>query len=316
VFRAATAAGATPTIMVIPQLPFQGGLADPYLPSTLGPAAKSCDVWIDFTFPYIAGAHAYEEVMKAKRAKYLLGGDLGSGGIARLFGGIDMDEYFFVFDKLQKLFADSQGKTMRITDPQGTDVTFQLDKPSFSKTRRADNPGMYLVPGTTTIFPVLESVKGTIALAAVFHEYFTALPQPLVLKVDGKIREVSGPASHRIVLDRALRRAGNGEYGNIIHFTHSMNPAARMSGKSFIEDSRVIGNNAVGMGLPWWVPGGGENHPDGVVSNQSIWIDGQQIVKDSIIVGPKSIAEHVHLLVPAVHGAAKSKAPERVSQPA
>ena len=67
-----------------------------------------------------------------------------------------------------------------------------------------------------------------------------------------------------------------------------MNPAARTTGRSFIEDSRVMGNNAVGMGLPWWMPGGGENHPDGVVTTHSIWIDGKQIVdKGDVVASPE-----------------------------
>ena len=307
IFRAVQAAGATPSVLTFSQLPYQGALADPYLPSTVSPAVRSCDVWIDMTFPYMAGSHGHEAAIADKRVRYLLFGDLGSGGMSRLFGGINLDEYFFVANKLQELVDGSIGMTMRITDPLGTDVSFTVDKPGFSKARRAEKPGMYFVPGAVTIFPVLESVRGTIALAAVFHEYFSLLTEPIFLKVDGKIREVRGPAHHRIVLDRALRRAGNGEYGSIIHFTHSMNPAARMTGKSFIEDLRVMGNDAVGMGLPFWVPGGGENHPDGVIMNQSIWLEGQQIVRDSVIVGPRSVAEHAHLLVPAVQSAHRAE---------
>jgi len=40
----------------------------------------------------------------------------------------------------------------------------------------------------------------------------------------------------------------------------------------------VPGCDAVGMGLPWWVPGGGENHPDAVMGQQSIWLDGELLV--------------------------------------
>jgi 2,5-dihydroxypyridine 5,6-dioxygenase len=302
VFRAVRAQGATPSVMIFPQVPFQGALADPYVPATLAPAVKSCDAWIDLTFPYLAGAHAYEEAMATKQVRYLLGGDMGAAGMARLFGSVNMHEYYSIFEKLQRFVAEAVGRTVRITDPLGTDVSFELDKPGIVKPRYADKPGSYLVPGSCGLFPVLESVRGTICFTAIFHEYFASLPEPLVLKVDGKIREVSGPANHRIVLDRALRRAGNGEYGNIIHFTYGMNPAARPTGKSFIEDSRVMGNNAVGMGLPWWIPGGGENHPDGIISNQSIWIDGEQIVRDGTIVGPASIADLAPALQPAFYG--------------
>jgi hypothetical protein len=92
-------------------------------------------------------------------------------------------------------------------------------------------------------------------------------------------------------MDRALKRAGGGEYGYIIHFTHGIHPAARATGKSFIEDMRVTGNDAVGMGLPWWIPGGGENHPDAILFQQSIWIDGNKIVEDGAIVGPPPLAK-------------------------
>ena len=58
------------------------------------------------------------------------------------------------------------------------------------------------------------------------------------------------------------------------------------------------GYNAVGLGLPFWMPGGGENHPDAVLSKQSLWLDGEQIVKDGIIVGPPDLAELAQDLQP------------------
>jgi hypothetical protein len=100
-------------------------------------------------------------------------------------------------------------------------------------------------------------------------------------------------------MERALKRAGGGQYGSIIHFSHGFHPAARLTGASFIEDIRVKGNNAVGLGIPWWLPGGGENHPDAVVLMQSMWIDGQQIVSEGAIVGPAALARLEHELEPA-----------------
>lgn len=300
VFRAAREVGARPSILTIAQVPFQGALADPYVPPSVAAAVGAADAWIDFTFPYLAGCHVYEQVIKAGRVRYLLGGDLGSAGIARLFGTVDMDAYYSVHEKIQNLISASTGKRARITCPRGTDVSFEIDKSPYLKPRRALKPGSYLVPGSCTIFPVLASVRGTICFTGIFHEYFSGVSPPLSVKVDGTIREVLGPTVHRIVLDRALRRAGNGEYGNVIHFTCAMHPSACQTGRSFIEDSRVMGADAVGMGLPWWVPGGGENHPDGVISDQSVWIDGLQVMRDGIIVGPVEIAAIAHLLRPAV----------------
>lgn len=287
-------------VVTIPQVPFQGALADPFLAPSVAAAVASCNVWLDFTFPYLAGARMHDVAVKEHGVRYLLGGDVGSGGVARLFGGIDLDRYFDASRKFDELVAASIGKEVRITDPLGTDVVFRLGKPGLSKPRRADQPGLYVVPGTCAFFPDLETVRGEIVLSSVFHEYYTLLAEPLRLTVDGKIKAVAGAGSDRIVLDRSLRRAGGGEYGYVIHFTCGLNAAARTTGRSFVEDARVLGNNAVGFGLPWWVPGGGENHPDGVVSRQSIWLDGAQIVSDGIITAPTSLADAAQAVVPLI----------------
>jgi hypothetical protein len=137
-------------------------------------------------------------------------------------------------------------------------------------------------------------------VVAAFHEHFARFSEPAVLSIDGRIREVAGGGGDRPVLERALRRAAGGDYGRVIHFTHGIHPAARMTGESFIEDMRVAGNDAVGLGIPFWLPGGGENHPDAILSQQSVWIDGAPIVEDGAIVAPPPLAELAARLVPAV----------------
>src|SRR3546814_4072995 len=170
-----------------------------------------------------------------------------------------LDSYFTALRPFEKSLTSHEGATVRVTDPLGSDLSFKLAKPPYEKPRRADKPGTYLVPGSCTMFPDMESVQGILRFKSVFHEYFTTLEEPLEVQVDGKIREIRGGGVDRLVLGRSLKRAGGGGYGYMIHFTYGMNPGARATGRSFIEDSRVMGNNAVGMGLPWWIPGGGEN---------------------------------------------------------
>jgi len=292
------AAGARGAVVTLPQVPFQGALADPFVSPAVAAAVANCQVWLDFTFPYLAGSHPHDVAVKEHGVRYLLGGDLGRDGAVRLFGGVDLDLYFEASTRFDELIAENLGKEVRITDTSGTDVSFRLGKPGLTKPRRAEAGGLYVVPGTCAFFPELETVRGEIVLCAVFHEHYTPLREPLRLSVDGRIRAVSGGTADRVALDRALRRAGGGDYGYVIHFTHGLNPAARFTGRSFIEDARVLGNNAVGFGLPWWVPGGGENHPDGVVSRQSIWVDGTQIVRDGLIVAPGPLAAAAERVVP------------------
>ncbi|MCW5745858.1 MAG: hypothetical protein KIT36_06630 [Alphaproteobacteria bacterium] len=298
IMNAAVVAGAKPSLLVIPQLPFQGALADPYVPPALAAAASSSAVWIDLTFPYLAGAHVQDAAMKTGRVRYLLGGDMGAGGLARLFGKVDLDRYYAVHSGFDDIVNAAIGKTVRISDELGTDVSFTLAKPGFRKPRRAEGAGMFLVPGSCTMFPELDSVRGEIHVCAAFHEYYTPLSPPLVFRVEGRIRELAGGGNERRVMDRALRRAADGQYGHVIHFTHGIHPAARVTGTSFIEDMRATGNNAVGFGVPWWLPGGGENHPDAIVSMQSIWIDGRQVVDRGQIVAPPELARLSDELTP------------------
>ena len=283
-------AGARPLLVTLPQLPFQGRLADPYLTAPLAGAVLASDVWIDLTFPYLAGSELYDQAMEQGRCRYLLGGDMTAQGLTRLFGRVDLDRYYAVHSAFDALVNDALGKTVRIADGGETDDGFTLGKRGFEKPRRADKPGMYLVPGSCTMFPEVESVKGRIRVDSMFHEYYTALSQPMVLEVDGKIHALHGGGNERVVADRALRRAAGGEYGYVIHFTHAIHPAARTTGGSFIEDMRCLGNDAIGMGLPWWVPGSGENHPDGILRMQTIDIDGARVVEDGRIVGPPALA--------------------------
>lgn len=296
--NAARLADASPAVLAIPQLPFQGALADPYMHPALVAAASSCAVWIDLTFPYIAGSHVFDTAMASKKVRYLLGGDLTPGGLSRLFGKVDLDAYYAVHQAFDSITSAAIGKQVRLTNGQGSDITFTLGKPGFAKPRRADAPGLYFVPGSCTMFPEPDSVKGVLHVDAAFHEYYTPLDPPITLRLDGRIREVSGGAGERVVLDRALRRASGGDYGHVIHFTQGIHPAARVTGQSFIEDMRAIGNNAIGLGIPFWLPGGGENHPDTIMTLQSIWVAGEKIVEDGIIVGPPALAKLAEKLVP------------------
>jgi hypothetical protein len=300
IFAMAERLGAFPSVFVAPTLPFQGTLADPYISRTVAKAVQSCDVWIDLTFPYMAGSHVHDQAMAKKKVRYILGGDMASDNFSRLFGAVDLDQYFEAQGEFDKVFVAAIGKTVRITTPLGTDVTFMLSKSGFAKPRRAANPGMYLVPGSCSIAPQIETVRGKVVVTSSFHEFYEPLAGPITLIVNGKISELSGGGPSRAPLNRAMLRAGGGEYGSIIHFTHGLHPAARMTGKCFIEDMRTIGSNAVGLGIPWWEPGGGENHPDTVLTEQSVWIDNQQIIRDGAIIAPAPLAELAAKLAPAL----------------
>jgi leucyl aminopeptidase (aminopeptidase T) len=291
IVRAVVEAQAKIAVIVLPQLPYQGALANDFVPASVEAAVKNCDVWIDITFPYLAGSRAHDEAMKPKKLRYMLAAALRAEGLSAIYGKGNLDLFGEIQVELDKVFTAALGKECRITTPAGTDVTFTLGKPGYAKRRKANEAGLYTPPASALMFPEPKSVRGEIVLETIFHEYYTRLTEHARIRLDGGITEVSGAGTERKALDRALRRACSGGYGSIIHLTYAYNPAVPYAGEVFLEDARALGNNAVGLGLPWWLPGGGENHPDGIMSMQSIWIDGQQIVKNGVLSGHAKLAE-------------------------
>jgi hypothetical protein len=291
----AAALGATPVVLSFSRLPFQGALADPFIPDPVAAAVCESDVWLDMSFPYMAGSTPFDKALERKRTRYLLLGDLDAAGFGRLYGRIDFDKLFALQSTADQLLAAAQGKAARITSPGGSDFRFTIGKPATVKHRRAEQPGAQTIPGSAIFYPELESVQGRIVLEAVFHEYYSVPREPLVIEVDGKVRSVSGDGD-------AL--AGGGEYGNVIHLTVGLNAAARMTGSSFIEDIRTVGCNAIGLGLPWWLPGGGENHPDGVVRQQSLWIEDELIIDKGVPASGHVLASLLREASPSLSGQA------------
>ena len=293
---AVTRCGAKLMTALIPQLPFQGGLADPYVPDNLAAAAAASDCWLDFTFPYLAGSRMHDAALKAGRVRYGLLNMGDPGSFARIYGGVDFQALMDFQLALVEYLDGCAGKEAHVTCPMGTDVRFGLDKVKIRRSRVANHPGMHTTPGAQNLYPVDGSVRGRTVLTALFDEIYRPLRKPITVVSDGAITALEGGTAEDMPrLERSLRRAASGRnYGRMIHFTLGFHPAAQFTGRHFIEDIRTPGSNAIGMGLPWWEEGGGENHPDGVVQDMTLRIDGQTVQQDGRFVGP------AHLL--ALHG--------------
>jgi 2,5-dihydroxypyridine 5,6-dioxygenase len=298
--NAAAQAGARPMIATLMQLPLQGKLADPHLPDALRAAMAASDCWIDLTHPYIAGSETHDHAVKAGRVRCLVAGGMDCAALTRLYGGVPLDVLYELQQGFDGLIAESAGKTCRLTDAQGTDVSFVLSKASGSKPRRAEKSGAtYSLPGSVVMYPELESVRGTIVIVGAMHDWYGQLERPLTLEIDGRIRRIVEDGPDVLILDRALRRAGGGDYGHVIHFSYGLHPSARWRGDCFVEDIRAVGANAIGFGRPWWEPGGGENHPDGLLLRQNLWIEGRQILRSGVVVGPEPMVAAAQRLAAA-----------------
>ncbi|VTU37550.1 hypothetical protein H4CHR_04199 [Variovorax sp. PBS-H4] len=283
--------GAKPLVAMAPTLPLQGGLSDPYVSDSLAAAAVASDVWFDFCFPYHAGSRIHSAAMDAKRCRYGLLAMSSAASFERLYGGVDYAALLDFNIAFMEMISTAAGQTVRFTCPAGTDVSFVLDKVKLKRARVCNTPGMETVPGAQSLYPAKGSVKGRIVIQALFDEHYRKLRKPITIASEGTITGFSGAGveDHQS-FDRALRRAsGKDGLGTFVHFTYGFHPAARFTGRQFIEDIRLPGSNAIGMGLPWWEPGGGENHPDGLVLDQSLWIDGLQVLDEGRFVGSSEL---------------------------
>lgn len=284
-------AGARPVIAVCPKLPYQGGLSDPYVSDTLKAAATASDVWFDFCFPYHAGSALHQAAMEGKRCRYALLATSSAASFERLYGGVDYEALIDFNLAFMEFVKEAAGEDARFTCPLGSDVRFKLDQLKLVRPKVRSMPGMETVPGTQSLYPVMSTVKGRIVIQALFDEEYRRLRVPIGIHVDGQIKELEGGgADDRISFERALKRAsGEGGFGYFVHFTYGFHPGARLSGDQFIEDIRIPGSNAIGMGLPWWEKGGGENHPDGIVFDQTLWIGAERVAEGGRFIGPERL---------------------------
>ena len=99
----------TPVALLIsPQLPFQGALGDPYISDPVRAAVTNCDVWIDLTFPYMAGSQAFDAAMQNKRTRYYLAAGLNAESTVRLFGKVNLDTLFTVTAAFDALLVEKK----------------------------------------------------------------------------------------------------------------------------------------------------------------------------------------------------------------
>lgn len=302
VAQAVLRAGAKPLVALAPPLPYQGRLSDPYVSSSLAAAVTASDVWLDFCFPYHAGSRVHDAAMAGKRCRYGLLSTASADSFMRLYGAVDYEALLDFNIAFMEYLSGAAGGTARFTCPAGTDVSFRLDEIKLKRERGKRTPGMHTVPGAQSLYPVKDSVRGRIVIQSLFDEHYRRLRRPITIVADGRIVGIEGAAPEDAPsFERALRRAsGEGDYGTFIHFTYGFHPTARFTESQFIEDIRVPGTNAIGMGLPWWEPGGGENHPDGVALDQSLWIDDVQLVERGHFVGPAPLRSLYSALLPRI----------------
>ena len=99
-------------VLMGPQLPYQGGFADPYISDSLRAAMANCDVWVELGFPYLAGSKAFDAAMENGRTRYYLSPGLTAEAMVRLFTNVDLDDLFAVQQAFDAYLVSVDGKPL------------------------------------------------------------------------------------------------------------------------------------------------------------------------------------------------------------
>ncbi len=262
-----------------------GKVADPYLPDSLKAAIPETDVWIEYNNQWLLYSTPWENALTVpKRVRYLFLGGLDEQQFVRCVGKVDL--------AVQKEFQDTivsltqKARAMRITNPAGTDVSFENDprRPVCSE-GWALEPSVHFLLGQIGWAPVEDSINGTIAFNGSFSGGGEAdlgiLKEPIFFHVKkGVCEDITGGEKARF-LKGWFARLNDPNMYRAAHVCYGFNPGARLSGLC-TEDERVWGSTEWGFGYqgPFFKGRGinAKSHVDGICLESSVWLDGQQII--------------------------------------
>lgn len=271
-----------------------GKVGDPYLPDGLKAAIPETDVWVEYNHQWLLYSTPWENALtNPERVRYLFLGGLNEDQFVRCVGKVDLD----LQREFQTTLVDltKNGKEMRITNPAGTDVSFEN-----APDRPITNEGWALEPGASFLLgqigwaPLEESINGTIAFDGSFSGGGEAdlgiLEEPILFHVeDGVCQDITGGAEASF-LQAWFKRLDDPLMYHAAHVCYGFNPGAKLSGLC-TEDERVWGSTEWGFGYqgPFFKAKGIDavSHVDGICLNSSVWIDGEQIMNEGELEHPK-----------------------------
>jgi leucyl aminopeptidase (aminopeptidase T) len=292
--KAAEALGAKVMVAWHSTPPGYGKVGDPFLPDSLKAAIPETDVWVEYNNQWLLYSTPWEKALtNPKRVRYLFLGGLDEQQFVRCVGKIDL--------ALQKEFQDTlvgltrKARKMRITNPAGTDVSFEND-PGRPVTNEgwALEPSAHFLLGQIGWAPVEDSINGVIAYNGSFSGGGEAdlgiLTEPISFHVKkGVCEDITGGDKARF-LKGWFARLNDPLMFHAAHVCYGFNPGARLSGLC-TEDERVWGSTEWGFGYQGpFFKGRGNNaksHVDGICLDSSVWMDGQQIMDKGKLLHPK-----------------------------
>lgn len=291
--NAATELGGIPLIMWIPIGRGDGQIGVQDWPAkTLTAALCEVDVWIEMTSTVMLYSDIWETAMdKNKKLRYLVIGGSSVESMKRVFTGFDIK----VLGKLlsQILEMTKKANTIRITSPNGTDVSYEIDLDFAFDIDDGDysQPIFGTAPGYVNVVPKLGSMNGKIVFDVLMNvDIFNNDNRVEFVMKDGEIVEVHGNEE----AEKFKEYLSSFDDPNMYKISHNMfglNPGIRQLSGEIVEDERIWGGVDFGFGhtSPIDMPPHGQvakSHFDGVVATASIYLDDEQIVDDGNVCHP------------------------------
>lgn len=262
-----------------------GALTMPDLPDPLKACVAECDVWIEMNNQWLLYSPIWENAVTNGRTRQIMLGDLDIGTINRCIGQIDFElqtEFQTTLYNMTKA-----AKHMRITNPAGTDVEFDI-RPTRPMTNEllCDKPGAHFLTGQIGWAPEEDTIQGVIAFDGTVSGGGDAdlgrLEEPLCYDVEkGHIVAIRGGWQADILREH-YKNLNDPNMYIAAHVCYGCNPGSVL-GTCTTENERVWGSTQWGFGHQASFfnengqPRNAVSHIDGICLDSSVWLDGVQI---------------------------------------
>jgi leucyl aminopeptidase (aminopeptidase T) len=296
---AAHTAGAKPMVILLAAPMGVGKAADPMLPiEPLTAALSVADSWVEFNEQWLLYSTPFERTMAVnKKLRYMCLVGMTVDMMVRLIGRVDAELLSVFLKKITEMTQNA--KTMRIATPAGNDLSFNLiaERKLSCDDGLADTPGMHFMGGQIAFVPDFESINGMLVFDGTIAPPCGFLKEPVFLKVEnGRVVNISGGRQAE-ELRKWLESFDDPNMYRLAHGCYGFNPGAKLCG-NVLEDERIWGSTEWGMGYlsPVDAPPDGiqaKSHMDGICLDSTVWLDGNLVVKDGVVIHPdlKALAD-------------------------
>ena len=291
--RSAFSIGAKPMVIWLASPLGVGQAADPMLPleSLIG-ALKGADAWVEFNNQWLLYSTAHTVAMEEnKRLRYLNLVGMNPDMMIRCIGRVDHPTLKeFLHKVAERIVTANQ---VRLTSSGGTYLEFR-NAPGRSALVRdgyADRPGTYMMAGMIAWSPDLESINGTLVFDGSLVPPCGKLEEPIRLTIrEGVVVGIEGGTQAK-EFEAYLDTFRHPQMKRLAHAAAGFGPGAKLTG-DIVEDERIWGCTEWGIGHigKYLIPPDGvpaPSHCDGQSLNSSIWLDGERLTEDGVVLCPE-----------------------------